>query len=56
MTEDEAVEALRVVLEDAAETGIIDDYARCPGEPTFEVWPIPEDDDTSFQISVRAVP
>ncbi len=53
MTEEEAVEALRVMLADATGEGIIEDYARCPGVPTFDVWPIPGDDETLIQISVR---
>lgn len=54
MTEEEAVEALRVVLDDAAEEGLIEDYERCPGVPTFDVWPIPRDGETTIQITVRA--
>jgi len=54
MTEGEAVEMLRVVLEDAVECGIIDDYAWCPGVPVFDLWPVDGDTETSIQISVKA--
>lgn len=54
MTEDEAIEMLRVVLEDAAECGIIDDYERCPGAPVFDVWPVDGDAETSIQVTVKA--
>lgn len=54
MTEDEATEALRIVLADAMGEGIIENYFRCPGVPIFDVWPIPGDEESSIQISVRA--
>jgi len=53
MTEEEAIDMLRVVLEDAAECGIIDDYEQCPGVPVFDLWPVDGDTETSIQISVK---
>lgn len=51
-SEADAVEMVRVLLEDAIETGIIEDYAKCEGTPAFDIWPIPGDDDTAVQIVV----
>jgi hypothetical protein len=49
-------ELLAQILAVAEETGVIHEYARCPGVPVFDVWEYPDRPHVQVTVSDEVLP